>query len=78
MNTYSEGNLPIHLLTEHARVSLTLLNTSFLQEHFTKPQTPLSTSLSESVHSTLQHNDFTAHVSAVGGRPHASSFKCQI
>ena len=74
MSTYNEGNLPIYHLTEHTRVSLTLLHANFLQEHSTKPQTPLSTSLSESVHSTLQQDDFTAHFSATGGKLHVYSF----
>ena len=75
MNTYNEGNLPIHHFTEHTPASLTLLNASSLQKNFTKPQTPLSTSLSESVHSTLQQDDFfTAHVPAAGGKPNVYSF----
>ena len=74
MNTCIEGNLPIHYLVEHTRVNLILLQARFLQERCTKPQTSLSTSLSESVHSTLEEDDFTAHVPAVGGKPYVYSF----
>ena len=74
MNTYNERNLPIHHLTEYTRVSLILPHANFLQEHSTKSQTPLSTRLSESVHSTLQQDDFTAHVPATGGKPCVYSF----
>ena len=74
MNTYNEGNLPIYHLAEHTRVSFTLRYASFLQEYSTKPQIQLFTSLSESVHSTLQQDDFTAHFSATGGKPHLYSF----
>ena len=38
MYTNNAGNLPIHHITEHTRVSLTLLQASFLQNHSTKPQ----------------------------------------
>ena len=58
MNTYSEVNLPIHHLAEHTRISLPLLHASFLQEHPTKPQTPLSTSMSGSIHRMLQQVKF--------------------
>ena len=74
MNTYNEGNLPIHHLTEDTRVSLTLLHANFLQEHSSKPQTPLSTSLLKSVNSTLQQDDFTTRVPATGGI--TASSKC--
>ena len=74
MNTYDEGNLSIHHLTEHTRASLTLPHANFLQDHSAKSQTPLSTSLSKSVQRTLQQDDFTAHVSATGGKPHVYSF----
>ena len=74
MNTYNEGNISIHHLTEYTRVSLNLLQASFLQKNSTKPQTPLSTSLSESIHNTLQQDDFITHVPTAGGKLHVYRF----
>ena len=75
MNTYNSGKLPIYHLTKSTLVSLTKrLHASFLQEQSTKPQTPLSTGLSESVHSTLERDDFIAYVPAGGGKSHVYSF----
>ena len=72
MNSYNEGNLLIyHLRNTHGLASLCSMP---MQEHSTKPQTPLSTSLSEFVYSTLLQDDFVAHVPATGGKPHVYSF----
>ena len=72
MNAYNGDSLPIHNFTEHTRVSLTLLDGGFLEEHPTMPKIPPSTSLPESIHRTLQQDDFTPHVPATSRKPHVN------